>query len=118
MSVVNCRVKYIRPKYQDLREWIADPENVYIGRGRIVYIDGERFPPENSLFANPFKISQGIPASVVIQKFREYVENRIQNEPNFKSALLALKGKTLGCWCAPEPCHGNILLELIQKYSE
>ncbi len=24
-----------------------------------------------------------------------------------------MKGKNLGCWCAPEPCHGNILLELL-----
>ena len=23
-----------------------------------------------------------------------------------------LKGKTLGCWCKPNNCHGDILIEL------
>lgn len=27
-----------------------------------------------------------------------------------------MKGKNLGCWCHPEPCHEDILLELIEKY--
>lgn len=35
------------------------------------------------------------------------------------SELLAdlheLKGKTLGCWCAPKPCHGDVLAELANK---
>jgi Domain of unknown function (DUF4326) len=25
------------------------------------------------------------------------------------AALAALHGKTLGCWCAPRPCHGEVL---------
>lgn len=28
--------------------------------------------------------------------------------------LQELKGKTLGCWCHPKPCHGDILVELMQ----
>ena len=54
MSVVNCRVKYIRPRYKDLKDWISDPNNVYIGRGGVLFIDGKRFPEKNSKFANPF----------------------------------------------------------------
>lgn len=34
MSVVNVKVGNIRPKYSNLREWMEDPTNVYIGRGR------------------------------------------------------------------------------------
>jgi hypothetical protein len=26
-----------------------------------------------------------------------------------------LKGKILGCWCKPKPCHGDILVELADK---
>jgi len=40
MDVVNVRVKSIRPKYNNLKEWIADGSNVYIGRGGVVFIDG------------------------------------------------------------------------------
>mgnify|MGYP001555401115 CR=1 FL=1 len=38
-EVVNVRVLYIRPKYQNLKEWTNDPENLYIGRKGIVMID-------------------------------------------------------------------------------
>ena len=29
--------------------------------------------------------------------------------------LHELKGKTLGCWCSPKACHGDVLLKLIEK---
>lgn len=29
--------------------------------------------------------------------------------------LPELKGKTLGCWCAPKACHADVLLELANK---
>ena len=57
MSVQNIRVVYIRPLgYHNLREWINDDKNVYIGRGGILFIDGERYPKESSKWHNPFKI--------------------------------------------------------------
>lgn len=30
-QLVNVRVKYIRPEYENLKQWIAGPNNVYIG---------------------------------------------------------------------------------------
>jgi hypothetical protein len=44
MSVVNCKVKYIRPEYNNLKEWMNNPNNVYIGREGVVFIDKKRFP--------------------------------------------------------------------------
>lgn len=29
--------------------------------------------------------------------------------------LHELKGKTLGCWCKPQSCHGDVLVELVNK---
>jgi hypothetical protein len=31
--------------------------------------------------------------------------------------LHELKGQTLGCWCAPKACHGEVLIELINSIS-
>jgi len=45
-----------------------------------------------------------------------YIKEKLKDE-NFKNELLKLQGKNLGCWCFPEPCHGDILLDLIQKYN-
>ena len=32
-----------------------------------------------------------------------------------RPALPELKGKDLVCWCAPERCHGEVLLELLEQ---
>ena len=42
MSVCNVKVNNIRPKYNNLKEWMDDPNNIYIGRGKIVFINNER----------------------------------------------------------------------------
>ena len=112
MSVVNCKVKYIRPKYNNLREWMEDPNNVYIERKGVVFIDGARFPNHETIFANPFKIGKDGTRDEVIAKYREYIMGELAKN---KDLLIGLKGKNLGCWCAHEPCHGDILMELINK---
>jgi hypothetical protein len=35
--------------------------------------------------------------------------------PELFSKLPELKGKVLGCWCAPKACHGDILSELANR---
>ena len=116
MSIVNVRVKYIRPKYQNLKEWMQHPNNVYIGRKRIVFIDGQRFPPNDSTFANPFKIGKNCNTlEESIEKYKKHLMTLIETNPNVKKELSSLKGKTLGCWCKPKPCHGDILLKLIDE---
>ena len=49
----------------------------------------------------------------VIQKYAEYMKHKIDKHPEFARAVRDLHGKTLGCWCAPEPCHGHVLAKLV-----
>jgi len=63
-----------------------------------------------SKWGNPFKREDGEGRQDVIEKYREY----IKNSP-LMDDLHELKGKTLGCWCAPKPCHGDVLLELLAE---
>ena len=116
-KVVNVKVSTIRPKYKDLKEWMNDPENIYIGRAGIVFIDGERFPKTASPFCNPFKLNKEGTREDVIQKFKTYIVEKINQDPNFKQQLYSLRGKTLGCWCKPEQCHGDVLVECIEQYT-
>jgi hypothetical protein len=46
-----------------------------------------------------------------IEKYREW----INTQPLLLESLKELIGKTLGCWCCPQDCHGIILLDLIQE---
>lgn len=116
MSVINCKVSYIRPQYNNLKEWIEDNNNIYIGRCGVVFIDKQRYPKSSSIFANPFKIGKDGSRDDVIEKYKKYIVDKIEKEPELKNELLKLKGKQLGCWCSPEKCHGDVLLELIEKY--
>ncbi len=112
-TVVNCKCAHIRPTYDNLKEWVADSNNVYIGRAGVVFVDGARFPQRASPFCNPYKIGVDGTRDEVIKKYRDYINERLKAEPAFKKQLAALKGKTLGCWCKPEPCHGEVLIELL-----
>lgn len=49
-----------------------------------------------------------------IEKYREW----ILKQPELLNDLKELKGKTLGCWCKPQACHGDILVELINTHCQ
>ena len=115
MSVVNVKVANIRPQgFQTLREWMKDPNHVYIGRGGVVFINGERFPKGASQWANPYKVTKDCPREKAIELYEAYIRKKIQAEG--VNDLLSLKGKCLGCWCSPEPCHGDVLLKLLEEH--
>jgi hypothetical protein len=77
-----------------------DRYDVYIGRP--------------SKWGNPYVIGRDGTREQVIAKYRVWVLSR----PEFVAALPELRGKTLGCWCAPQPCHGDVLAELAQSAPE
>lgn len=40
----------------------------------------------------------------------------VVDQPELMAALGELRGLRLGCWCAPKPCHGDVLSELAEEY--
>lgn len=117
MSVCNVKVSFIRPKYNNLYEWMKNKNNVYIGRKGIVFIDGVRFPKFDSVFANPFKLKNCGSREECIIKYEEYIRKKIIDE-HLENQLLQMDGKCLGCWCHPLPCHGDVLLKLLHEYKK
>jgi hypothetical protein len=63
-----------------------------------------------SKWGNPFQIGRDGNRQEVIRKYREYI---LSNDELLKD-LHELKGKTLGCWCKPSACHGDVLVDLIE----
>ena len=45
----------------------------------------------------------------VMRCYRIAFADRIQNDPEFKRRVEELRGKTLGCFCKPKDCHGDII---------
>lgn len=60
-------------------------------------------------WGNPFEIGRDGTREEVVEKYRLW----IAGQPHLLASLHELKGKRLACWCAPLPCHGDILVELI-----
>jgi hypothetical protein len=48
-----------------------------------------------------------------IEKYREWITHG--DGQYLLDDLHELKGKTLGCWCKPKSCHGDILMQLLQN---
>jgi len=76
-----------------------DPYDVYIGRG--------------SIYGNPYKIGKDGTREEVLEKYRQWLHASMFLGELTEKDLLYLKDKRLGCFCKPEPCHGDILVELI-----
>jgi len=74
-----------------------ESHDVYIGRP--------------SKWGNPFAVGKDGTREEVIKRYREY----LMNNNHLLDSLIQLKGKVLGCWCAPKACHGDVLLEMANQ---
>lgn len=86
-----------------------EPFDVYIGRaGR----------GQDGYFGNPFRLAPGSMRGSTIAKFREYFLKRVEEDADFRRAVLALRGKRLGCFCKPLACHGDVIAAWIDAQPE
>jgi len=60
-----------------------------------------------SKWGNPFSIGKHGTREEVIELYRRYV---LAKREMLLAIRAELKGKILGCWCAPLACHGDVLL--------
>jgi len=74
--------------------------------GRYVRID------RRTEWGNPFEMPADGDRDTVI---RNYAVHYLPHKPSLLNKLDTLRGKALACWCAPEPCHGDVLVELIER---
>lgn len=76
--------------------------DVYVGRGRCpaTGVTGR--------WGNPFSVREHGRAAI-----RLYIDHLAQRGSVPRVAIRAgLAGKVLGCWCAPGPCHAEVLARL------
>lgn len=69
-------------------------------------IKGDR----STQWGNPYHIGKDGTRAEVLEKFRKLW----MNSPNLQAlAKGVLKGKRVGCWCKPLPCHLDIIAETV-----
>lgn len=102
-----------------VRDMVDHRDAVYVGRRN------NRYGLAASPLANPYPISKSLSRAASLTAYRSWLEGLLQG--GFKpEALIALRGKTLACWCrhAGEPrtdanaCHADVIAELLERYSD
>lgn len=81
------------------------PYDVYIGRAG---------HGQDGYFGNPFPIETW-GRDEALEAFGVHFLTRVVDDPEFRSRVLSLHGKRLGCFCKPKACHGDIMAEWIDR---
>ena len=84
------------------RRPIVPPGAIYIRRAN------GRYGLPKSKWANPFRPKLPTDHETAVAAYERWVRQR----PELMAALHELHGLDLVCWCAPLPCHGDVLLRL------
>jgi len=94
-----------------------EPYDVYIGRAG---------KGKDGFFGNPIVLGKRCDYCYQIHEepgstldcYREYFLMKVENNKEFRNRVLGLKGKRLGCFCKPKPCHGDIIATWVDLVSE
>lgn len=78
-------------------------------QGLLVYVGhaGNRHAWPQSEFASPFVREAKTDREAMVRHYEEWLDQ--QPELLEKLRRGELTGRALGCWCAPEPCHADVL---------
>lgn len=94
-------------------EFRHDPTAIYIGRA----VNRAKDPRCRvaSTWANPYHADSAGGIAGAIEDFETMMRQAIQKKAPAAVRLGELRGKVLGCWCHPKPCHGDVLVKLIRE---
>ena len=64
-----------------------------------------------SIWGNPYIIGRDGDRATVVAKYKEHFLGSFHLK---QLATEKLKGKVLGCYCKPEACHGDIIIDFLE----
>ena len=80
--------------------------DVYIGRAG---------HGKDGYFGNPFRLDAEMARGGTLESYRKYFYHRLSTDEEFRGRIGELRGKTLGCFCKPNPCHGDVIKEYLDR---
>ena len=87
----------IAPRVLNRHHTIASSTAIYVGRP--------------TRWGNPFKIGKDGTREEVVEKYRHWICDSPEAS-HLRNTISELRGVDLVCWCAPQACHADVLLEL------
>lgn len=100
---------------RNARMYLAE-QAVYVGRPG----HGER-----GYFGNPIRVGARCvvcgqthrDGASTLPCFEAWARRRMATDAEYREAVRGLRGKVLLCFCAPNPCHGDVLVRLAEEES-
>jgi hypothetical protein len=91
---------------------MRDDYDVYIGRGKDPHTHewgewGNQFSRRETSMPSVTRVGS---VEEAIESYRDDLWQRLRDRRLSLEKLATLQGKRLGCWCAPGPCHGEVLV--------
>jgi hypothetical protein len=94
--------------HKHLVPWLTD-------NGLLTYVGhaGPRHDWPESDFANPFLRQAAVDRPGMVRRYREWLAGQRGLMRRISDGELS--GRALGCWCAPSPCHADVLAEEVNR---
>ena len=89
----------------------------------IVYVGRRCQSWRGSVLGNPYRLGKDGTREEVIRKYREWLKKKLEADPQVQSAVMDIvwmldggEPVKLGCWCAPLPCHAEVIKEVVLEH--
>jgi predicted RNA-binding Zn-ribbon protein involved in translation (DUF1610 family) len=97
-------------------EAAEEPETTLVnmgstGREGVTPID------RSTQFGNPFRLEKDggdYTREGSIEAYRVWFAEQLEDD-EFREAVEDLRGETIGCWCKPKACHGDVIVEYLRE---
>lgn len=79
--------------------------------------DGVRMIDRDTRFGNQFRLKEDggeYTREESVAQYESWFKEKVQSDDDFRAAVEELRGETLGCWCKPKPCHGDVILAYLR----
>lgn len=98
----------LQTRVVNIKTWSLSPYDVYIGRAG---------HGESGTFGNPIERNKPCPEcgqkhfdnASIVKCYKIFLANKLEVDIEFRNKVKGLAGKTLGCFCKPQACHGDVL---------
>lgn len=109
----------MRPAVVNVRSFpLRDAQEhcVYVGRHMVGLFRGHPL-------ANPFRLGHKASQEerlACLERYRDWLHAREDLQAQLRALYAKTKGGRipLGCWCAPQPCHADVLADLLGEFPE
>jgi O-acetyl-ADP-ribose deacetylase (regulator of RNase III) len=120
------------PTWQATAAFLTNPGVVPIGRTVRCGLDGQvprgaiyvgRAWPRRRLpgspLANPYRLANPDDPTArcrVLEAYRDWLDDAADHDAQVRAALEQVRGRDLACWCAPRPCHADVIAAWLLRH--